>query len=93
VNSFKKKREAAGLTQMKSARELNISQSTISMWEIGASLPRVEQLTKIATLYNCTVNDLLQDMTPVARNNGGSKKIVIEPQIDPQTSFFDKPDS
>lgn len=58
---FKEKREMAKLKQREVAEKLNISQSTISMWETGESLPRAELLPKIATLYDCTVDELLED--------------------------------
>lgn len=58
---FKRCREDMGLTQTEAAEKLNVSQSTVSMWETGSNLPRVEKLREIAGLYNCTVDDLLKE--------------------------------
>jgi len=52
-------REASGIKQVDAAARLNVAQSTISMWEGGNNLPQAELLPRIATLYNCTVDELL----------------------------------
>ena len=56
---FRKKREEVGLRQEDVAEKLGLDQSAISMWETGASLPRTKLLPKIAILYGCTVDDLI----------------------------------
>ncbi|MEZ3496641.1 MAG: helix-turn-helix transcriptional regulator [Lachnospiraceae bacterium] len=53
-------RKNAGLTQDMAAKELGVCQSTISMWESGASKPRIEMLKRIATVYNCDITQLLE---------------------------------
>ncbi len=53
-------RKNAGLTQDMAAKELGVCQSTISMWESGASKPRIEMLKRIATVYNCDIAQLLE---------------------------------
>lgn len=57
--NFKRMRLKTGLTQQDVAQRLNISNTTVSMWETGESLPRAELLTKIAKLYDCTIDELL----------------------------------
>ena len=59
--NFKNMRKKAGYGQKTVAKRLGISNTTISMWETGASLPRADLLPKIAALYGCTVDDLLRD--------------------------------
>jgi transcriptional regulator with XRE-family HTH domain len=56
---IKEKRIAAGLTQEVLARMLGVSQATVAMWETGKSLPRAEMLIKLASVLNCTVDELL----------------------------------
>lgn len=56
---FKEKRERLNITQKEVARILNVSNTTISMWETGDTLPRADMLPKIAALYGCTIDDLL----------------------------------
>ena len=58
--NIKKIREEKGLTQMELATILNVSQSTIAMWETNKSLPRVETLKAIAKAFGCTVDELLR---------------------------------
>jgi repressor LexA len=54
-------RKAAGLTQQSAAKQLGVRQSTISMWESGASKPRIAMLKKIASVYNCDIRQLLEN--------------------------------
>ena len=60
---FKELRDLAKLQQVDVAKILNVEQSTVSMWENGNSLPRADMLPKIAALYNCTVDELLKDVS------------------------------
>ena len=52
-------RKASKLTQKQVAKRLDLSDSTVCMWETGRSMPRAEVIPKLATLYNCTTDDLL----------------------------------
>jgi len=52
-------RKKIGLTQEEVAKELKIGRSAISKWETGVTVPRAELLPRIATLYNCTIEQLL----------------------------------
>ena len=58
---FKKARMSAKLTQEKLANLLGVSRSTVAMWEIGESNPRVSTLKKLAMVLDCTVDELLQE--------------------------------
>ena len=57
--TFKEARESVGLTQDALAKLLNISRTTVAMWESGSSLPRADKLPKLAAIFGCTVDDLL----------------------------------
>ncbi|WP_346705302.1 helix-turn-helix transcriptional regulator [uncultured Agathobaculum sp.] len=61
MNSIKCKRESAGWTQARLARELGISRATVAMWETGKSRPRYDMLPKIARLLGCTIDELYAD--------------------------------
>ena len=56
---FKEYRESVGLTQEEAAKALGVARSTVAMWECGASLPTADKLKAIASLYECTIEDLL----------------------------------
>lgn len=51
-------RESAGLTQGELAAELGVKRSAVSMWEIGKSRPRTEDLPKLAETLHCSIDDL-----------------------------------
>ena len=52
-------RKAKNLTQSKLADALNYSDKAISKWEVGAVLPDVETMVKIADYFNVKLNDLI----------------------------------
>lgn len=58
---FKNKREQAGLTQAKLAEKLNVSQSTVALWETGRRMPHSSKLVKIAEVLACTVGELFEN--------------------------------
>ena len=60
MNSIKHFRDAAGMTQMELAEKINVSPSTVGMWEIGTNKPRAEKLIQLAKLFGCTVDELLR---------------------------------
>ena len=58
--SIKSIRESKNMTQLDVATILNISRTTVAMWETGESMPRAEKLIQLAELFNCTVDELLK---------------------------------
>lgn len=58
---FRRCRQLAGYTQQQVAEALNVSQSTVAMWDTGDASPRSAKLIEIAKLYGCTVDELLQE--------------------------------
>lgn len=61
MNSLKKMRRLAKLSQTEIATRLNIKQNTVSNWETGRRNPSPKQLKALAIEYRCTVDDLLKD--------------------------------
>lgn len=57
--TLKERRLEAGFSQAELARLLEVGQPTVSMWESGMT-PRPDKLVKLATLFHCTVDDLLR---------------------------------
>ena len=53
---FKELRNNAGLTQQEIARSLDVSQSTITMWENDKRRPDLEMLEFIADFFNVDLN-------------------------------------
>ena len=58
--SFLSKRNAINVTQDYVAEKLGVNRSTVSKWETGEFLPSTENLIKLAALYNCTIDELLE---------------------------------
>lgn len=59
--SFLSAREKAGISQMDVAKHMNVSDAAVSMWETGKTKPRASLLTRLAKLYSCTVDELLDE--------------------------------
>lgn len=71
--NIKNMRKNSGMTQKKLANELQIAQSTVSMWETGENAPRTMMLPKIAKVLDCTVDELLKEDPGEEGNNESSK--------------------
>lgn len=59
-----KLRQEAGMTQAELGEKLNYSDKTVSKWERGESIPDAYVLTRLAKIYNTTVDALLSDAEP-----------------------------
>ena len=59
LDNLKKLREQKGITQVKLAIDLEVSQELISRYELGTSFPQPQMLIKLAKYFNCSVDYLL----------------------------------
>lgn len=59
MSGFKRARERSGMTQQQLADVLGVDQSTVCLWETGKTFPRGKMLTRVASICNCTVDELL----------------------------------
>lgn len=57
--AIREKRKDKGWTQAELAQKLCVSKSTVSMWEIGERKPDILLLKKIANIFGCTTDELL----------------------------------
>ena len=55
---IKEYRKAAGMTQVKLAETMGVSQSTVCGWETGAVNPPADALPRLADLFHCTIDAL-----------------------------------
>lgn len=81
---FKELRNAADLTQQEIARSLDVSQSTITMWENGKRRPDLETLELIADFFNVDLNYL-------TGNSDSTTRILSSEQLS-LISIFDRLD-
>lgn len=58
---LKEKRKELSLTQEQLAKELNVSRSAISNWEIGRNYPDIETLILLANLFQVPLDYLLNE--------------------------------
>lgn len=58
--SFRSARENAGYSQQDIARILGVDGTTPGKWELGINMPRAATLARLAALYCCTIEQLLE---------------------------------
>lgn len=58
ADAFKQERLRIKYTQQQMAEALNVSPSTVGMWEQGRRIPDFEKLEEIADFYNINLEDL-----------------------------------
>lgn len=59
--NLKEFRTKRGITQQQLADELYVTRQCISRWEQGKTLPDINNIEKIATILDCSRNDLVDD--------------------------------
>lgn len=64
MDELRRRREAAGLSQVQLALRMGVSQGTIAHWEGGTRVPQAGNLIKLAHILNCGIDALL-GMEPV----------------------------
>ena len=52
-------RKQKGFSQEELANRLNVSRQTVSKWELGETLPDIENLKKMAILFNFSIDEVL----------------------------------
>lgn len=57
-------RKKKKLTQTDVASYVCVDRSTVAKWETGNAFPRIETLRKLAELYGCPMENLLQSKSP-----------------------------
>lgn len=53
-------RKKSGLSQEEVAAKLGVSRQTVSKWELGETLPDIQQAKKLSTLYHITLDELVE---------------------------------
>lgn len=66
-------RKEQGLTQEALAEILNVSNKTVSRWETGASMPDIDMLIILSSLYSISIGELL----------GGERRQTAEQELMP----------
>lgn len=58
---YREARVKAGLTMAEVAKKLNVSRTTIWLWETGRGNPLMANLRKMAEIYGCTMAELIRE--------------------------------
>ena len=74
---FKEARKLRGITAVAAAKEMKISNPTITAWESGRKTPSIEGLEKMADLYQVTTDYLLGRPEPV----GAEPNMELSPDL------------
>jgi len=70
-----KLRKENAWSQEEFAEKLNVTRQTVSKWELGQTTPDTDNLTKIASIFGISVNDLLdENANPIEKNSKSSNK-------------------
>lgn len=81
ADRIKELRKAKGLTQIQFAREFNVANGTVGMWETGKREPDFETTQRIADFFGVTVDELLgrggKKEEPAALEGSELKNAVI----------------
>lgn len=75
AETVKKYRNEKKLTQEQLAKELNVSRSAVSSWEVGRNYPDLEMLVSISDLFGISLDELLRE------DNQVLEKITEDTQI------------
>ena len=59
--NIKQKRMSLKMTQDVLADRMNVSRTTVAMWETGAAMPRADKLPELAKILGCEVSDLFEE--------------------------------
>lgn len=59
-NNLFSARKKKGLSQEEVAEKLGVSRQTISKWELGETLPDIQQAKKLALLYGLSLDELVE---------------------------------
>jgi transcriptional regulator with XRE-family HTH domain len=60
VTAIRRLREERGFSQQELAQALGVTQGAVSHWENGVRKPDIDDIVKIAQLFNCKLDDLIE---------------------------------
>lgn len=79
-NSIKKLREERGMTQDELAEKLNMTRQAVSNWETGKTQPDIETLTRLAEIFDVSVERIIYGSERKERIVQVSRNVQIGPK-------------
>lgn len=71
--TIKHLRQKVNLTQKVLAQKIYCDQTTISKYEKGIAIPKIEQLPKLAKVLNCSIEELVLALIETKEQRNGSR--------------------
>lgn len=80
---IKELRARNNMSQVKLAKELNVSRSTVNAWEMDISMPTVKYIIEMSKLFNVTSDYILEldDSTSISLDKLNKKQIQVIMQL------------
>ena len=75
---FVKKRKEKGITQDERANYIGVTKASVSKWETEQSYPDITFLPMLATYFNISVDDLIDDKPQMTRQRKGGVIIFLK---------------
>ena len=72
-NNIKSNRKKLGITQEQLAEKINVTRQAVSNWENGKTEPDVETLTKIAQIFDTSIDELVDGIPKGIKELRGKK--------------------
>ena len=79
-SSIKKLREEKGMTQDELAEKLNVTRQAVSNWETGKTQPDIETLTRLAEIFDVSVERIIYGSERKERIVQVSRNVQIGPK-------------
>ena len=48
-----------GLTQEDVAKALNVTKKTVGSWEMGKTMPKIDKIERLCSLFGCSYDDIM----------------------------------
>ena len=70
--TIKHLRQLKNLTQATMAKKLCCKQTSISKYEKGLAMPKIEQLPELAKILNCSIEEIVLALIATKKQNRGA---------------------
>lgn len=57
---IRERRLSSNMTQDEMAKKLDVTRSTVAMWENGEAMPRADKLPELAKVLGCSIDALFE---------------------------------
>ena len=76
--NLKKYINRSGKDRTEIAKDLNLSYSTLTDWINGNKYPRINNIEKLATYFNVSKSELIEDFEDIKKDNDALATIIVK---------------